>query len=242
MNNNDIDIENQDNELDNDELLLAKIEDDDHDNICKKKCNAVFHWKRFFLPLAVALPILIYFEKLRMDIYIFFSCLISSLIICWNFPGIAKMGYTKPIYFEDLAEQTQVSRKILKKKILNNIETSKNFQYQFILIQQIILSFTIAIIIEYASYRYKSTNLIFTEVLGLLGGLVSLYSKITKIIGKILLKFLYYKKKRERKRIIRSMNSNSKYKVSFEKILNKNNMKKSISDTHLVLRVKNTEF
>ena len=213
------------------EIQKQKIEDDDTDNFCYKKGGNVFHWKRFFIPLAIALPILIYFDKLRNDIYIFCSCLISALIICWNFPAIAKLGYTKPIYFEDLENTNKISKKLLKEKIINNIESSKNFQYQFILVQQIILSITIALVIEYASYRYKSTNLLFTEVLGLLGGLVSLYSKITKLFGRMLLKCLYMRKKKQRKININSMKKKKEYNESFAEIIREHNLKKSSSET-----------
>ncbi|VVU95193.1 hypothetical protein CPAV1605_918 [seawater metagenome] len=225
-------------------IKLEKIEDDDKDNVCHKRCKFLFDWKRFFLPLAIALPVLIYFDKLRNDIYIFSSCLVSALIICWNFPQIAKMGYTKPIYFEDLAEQNMISKKLLKKKILNNIESSKNFQYQFILLQQVFLSLTIAVIIEYASYRYKSTTLIFTEVLGLLGGLVSLYTKITKMIGRMLLKCLYMRKKEQRRKIMESMSKKKNFNKEFNTILKQNNMKKSASETkfnrisHTIIKIK----
>lgn len=167
-----------------------KINDDSIDNSCQKNCKYLFNWKIFFMPLAIGLPILIYFEKLRNDFYIFFSCLISSLIICWNFPFLTKLGYTKPIYFEDL-ETTDV---INKKIILNNLESSKKFQYKFIVIQQIILSLTLSIIIEYSTYRYKSSKLMITEILGIIGGLFSLYNKITRLIGKLLLNYLYRQK------------------------------------------------
>ena len=60
-------------------------------------------------------------------------------------------------------------------------------------------------IIDYSTHRYKNTSLVFTEILGLLGGLFTLYLKITQFIGKLILKFLYYNKKKERQRLILEM-------------------------------------
>ena len=146
-----------------------------------------------------------------MTFYIFVSCLISSFIFTWNFPYFSKYGYTRPIYFEDLEQENMSQKKIIKKKIINNIESSKKFQNKFILLQQIIFSVTLALIIDYSTHRYKNTSLVFTEILGLLGGLFTLYLKITQFIGKLILKFLYYNKKKERQRLILEMKKNREY-------------------------------
>lgn len=184
-----------------------KIQDDVNDIKCRKKCGLFFNWKRFFLPLAIILPILIIFERLQNDFYIFISCLVSSFILTWNFPYFSKFGYTKPIYFEDLEQEKIDYNKVVKNKIISNIENSKKFQNRFILFQQIILSVTLALIIDYSTHRYKNTQLIFTEILGLLGGLVTLYLKITQMIGKVILKMLYKNKKKERLELIEEMKS-----------------------------------
>ena len=185
-----------------------KIQDDINDIRCKQKCGTFFNWKRFFLPLAIILPVLIIFEKLQNDFYIFISCLISSFILTWNFPYFSKFGYTKPIYFEDLEQEKLNLDKVAKNKIISNIENSKKFQNRFILFQQIILSVTLALIIDYSTHRYKNTSLVFTEILGLLGGLFTLYLKITQFIGKIILKILYVNKKKERLQLIEEMKKN----------------------------------
>ena len=91
---------------------------------------------------------------------------------------ISKMGYTRPAYFEDLDIN---NKKLRKRKILSNIEQSKSFQHLFITIQQFILSFTIALIIEYGIRKYRFSELTFTEILTVIGALISLYSKITQM-------------------------------------------------------------
>ena len=72
--------------------------------------------------------------------------------------------------------------------------------------QQIIFSFTVAIMVEYISIRYSDFNLLTTEFLGILGGLLSLYLKIIKITGKVILIILYKLKKRERDKMLRYNN------------------------------------
>ena len=72
-----------------------------------------------------------------------------------EFPFYFKIGYSKPVYFEDLDEN---NTQIIKKKILSNIELSKKFQNRFIFIQQIILSTTIGLISDYAIQKISLPN------------------------------------------------------------------------------------
>lgn len=231
-----------------DDEYLEKINDNEYDIKCRQNCRCLFNWKRFFLPLAILLPVFIIFEKLQNDLYIFLSCLVSSFILTWNFPYFSKYGYTRPIYFEDLEQDKLSYKKIIKKKIITNIETSKKFQNKFILLQQLILSITMALIIDYSTHRYKNTALVFTEILGIIGGLLSLYLKITKFIGKLILKILYLSKKKERDKLINEMKKTKEYvhkinMIEFKEInmieFRKNNMielncfRKSSSDSCL---------
>ena len=78
-----------------------KYIEDDNDIRCRKNCRCCFSWKRFFLPISALLPSLIYYDKFRNDPYIFTSVFISSSIVFWNFPSLSRLGYTKPVYFED---------------------------------------------------------------------------------------------------------------------------------------------
>ena len=105
-------------------------------------------------------------------------------------------------------EQEKIDyNKVVKNKLISNIENSKKFQNRFIFFQQIILSVTLALIIDYSTHRYKNTQLVFTEILGLLGGLFTLYLKITQMIGKVILKMLYKDMKKERLELIEEMKS-----------------------------------
>jgi hypothetical protein len=115
------------------------------------------------------------------------------------------MIYKKPIYFEDLYldDKEQIKNHI---KILHNIENTKKFQNKFILSQQIMMALAISLIIEYLTYKIINNSYETMELLGLLGGLISLYVKIITIIGKIFLGFLYHQKKKEKERLLKQYN------------------------------------
>ena len=180
-----------------------KYIEDNNDIKCRKKCKYCFSWKRFFLPISFLLPSLIYYNKFRNDIYIFVSVFISSSIIFWNFPLLSKLGYNKPVYFEDLNIN---NNKLIKRKIMSNIELSKKFQNRFIYIQQFILAITISLISDYAIQRYQYSTQGIVQLLGSIGGLFSLYIKITKFLGRMLLSLLYYRKKKEKEELLKKIN------------------------------------
>lgn len=203
---------------------LQNVEIDDYDIKCQNRCSICFSWKRFFLPISFILPMLIYFDKLRTDTYIFFSLFLSSWIICWNLPFLSKLGYTKPAYFEDLNIN---HHKLRKRKILSNIEQSNSFQDLFITIQQFILSIFIALIIEYSIKKYKFSQLSLTETLTVIGALISLYSNTTSMIGKFLLIILYKIKKNNENNIVEINNLAIKNKL--KKIIINNKLRRSIS-------------
>ena len=118
---------------------------DKYDLKFKKHINYIFNYKKFYLPISFILPSFLYSPLFRNDFYIVFSFFVSMLIITWNYPYLSKVAYTRPIYYEDLIEDnTRVS-----KKIMYNIELSKKFKNRFIVFQQLILSFTLAILVEY---------------------------------------------------------------------------------------------
>ena len=47
------------------------------------------------------------------------------------------------------------------------------------------------------------------ELLGLIGGLISLFAKVIRIVGKLFLSFLYYKKKKEKEELLERLNLNN---------------------------------
>ena len=142
---------------------------------------------------------MIYFPIFKNEFYIFLSVFISLLILTWNFPYLSKFGYTRPIYFEDLIKD---DKSVVKKKIMYNIELSKKFKNRFLIFQQFILSITIAVVVEYINLKYELKDYQAMEFLGLIGGIFSLYAKIIRSVGKLILTILYYCKKREKENLL----------------------------------------
>jgi hypothetical protein len=109
--------------------------------------------------------------------YIIPSCSLFSTAILINFPKILHILHSKKVTIEDLQDVRSMNKKI------------KN---RFIYIFEISLTFMLTIVISLVVYSYldKFRSNHFIENLGILGGLLTLISKIESIIGKILLSIL----------------------------------------------------
>lgn len=151
-------------------------------------------WKVFFLPLAIIYPLLILIPTFQHEFYYFISSFISGLILSWNFPFITSALSSRPIYFDDLSLDNLEKS---ERKIMSNIESSKKFQNIFRFVQQFILSIALALIIDYGVIKYNDKQMEITQILIAIGGLASIYTRIIFYIGKLLIKILYYYKKKE---------------------------------------------
>lgn len=178
--------------------------EDEYDIILRNNLGYLFNYKKFFLPSSVLLPLMLIFNKFRNRFYIFISTFISSLILTWNFSYLAKIYYSKPIYFEDLDNTPTPVR--TKNKILYNIELSSKFKRKFIIFQQFLASIGCAILAEYISIKYSGSEYNTVEMFGIIGGLISLQTKFIQLCGRMFLSFLYYMKERERERILNELN------------------------------------
>ena len=177
--------------------------EDKYDIILKKKFGCFFNYKLFLLPISIIMPSMLYFSIFQNDYYIFLSVFISLLVITWNFPYLSKFSYTRPIYFEDLNDDNNSK---VRKKILYNMELSKKFKNRFIIFQQFILSITIAIVVEYISFKYRNGNYQPLEFLGYIGGILSLYTKFIRYFGKGVLVLLYHMKRKEKEKLLIKLN------------------------------------
>jgi hypothetical protein len=110
---------------------------------------------------------------------------ISCVIILWNFPVLTKIMHLKPTYFEDLEDDRQVDSK-----------TKTRFQNYFTLISTVFLSCVVGTMAFYTSDRIHDTPLTPVELVGMLGGGISLYGKCQDKIGRILLASLTWVKNR----------------------------------------------
>jgi hypothetical protein len=182
--------------------------EDEYDIILKNKLGTFFNYKTFFLPSTIILPCFFIIDVFRNYIYIFFSTFTTLMILSWNFPFFTKIMYSKPIYFDDLDNDSS-THKIVKRKILYNIENSNKFKTKFIIFQQFFSSIAISLLAEYINLRYKNSEYNTIELLGVLGGLISLSVKIIRLFGKLFLYYLYRIKKNEQEQLINEINNNS---------------------------------
>lgn len=184
---------------------MELIKDDVYDTEFLHKYHSIINHKTILIPMSLILPSLNFLHIFNNFIYLFCSTSISLLILTWNFPYLSHVSYNKPIYYDDLIKN-DLQNNNEKNNIIYNLEISNKFRHKFIFFQQIIFSFTVAIMVEYISIRYHDINFLTTEFLGILGGLISLYLKIIKLTGKVILIILYKLKKRERNRMLQYHN------------------------------------
>ena len=139
--------------------------------------------KRILLIFACS-PFLIFFNSemfswCRTLYFIIPSTALSTYIILLNFPSLIKIAHSRPIYYEDLEDDRYVNPHIKKK-----------YQNFF----NIIIHFFITILISSLCYYYydrlHNTALSKIELLGVFGGILSMASKIERVIGKTVLSIL----------------------------------------------------
>ena len=144
-------------------------------------------YKRFLL-LFCFLPCLILLgEPYNTEYYVLSFMFISILSFLYNFECCTIFFHEKPIYYEDLEDTNNI--------VHNNPHDKIKFQNIFIVIHQFTLTLAFVIILDFFYHRYHNLNLSLIELMGLLGGFISLYQKITSFIGNILIEILYRIKK-----------------------------------------------
>lgn len=206
---------------------MQLIKDDDFDNYFLQNFSWIINSKTILLPVAIILPSLNILLIFRNDFYLFISTFISLLLITWNFPYISKFSYLKPIYYDDLISD-DINLTKSDKKIIYNIEISKKFKNKFLILQQFLLSITVALLIDYISYKYKEKQYLTSEFVGVLGGILSLYAKIIKALGKVILICLYRMKKKEKEALLIKLNINNKYNEEINNYYNIEDRKEEI--------------
>jgi hypothetical protein len=137
--------------------------------------------------------------EMRLNYYLvisFFSASVYAVLI--NFPTLAVMMHTKPVYYDDLEDEDVVD-------IDGNHHTEPGkreaFQRLFTRIIQPPLAIFVAILTGYVLYRVKTTQLSLFEIFGVIGGNISIYASCQKYLGQLLLLFLNWRKEKlQRKR------------------------------------------
>ena len=160
---------------------------------CCIKCKKI-PIKRYFLPLTGCVVFTGY-EEFRSIIYFPILITFASLIIFWNFPMLAYMSASKPIYYKDMF--------IDEKKLPNyNVKSSIKKKFENIFIISIIITNSLlsGALAEYWLFQSKETNT-YIEIIGMSGGIIKLFQLINNNIGRIMIKILKNCVKEENTRI-----------------------------------------
>jgi len=160
---------------------------------CCIKCKKI-PIKRYFLPLVGCVSLTGY-EELRSIIYFPILITFASLIIFWNFPILAYMSASKPIYYKDMF--------IDEKKLPNyNVKSSIKNKFENIFIISIVITNSLlsGALAEYWLFQSKETNT-YIEIIGMSGGIIKLFQLINNNIGRIMIKILKNCVKEENTRI-----------------------------------------
>jgi hypothetical protein len=156
-----------------------------HCERCMNKC--LKHWfRRCFLPFTIILFFIPFdpFKKLLNYVYFPFISGGASFIIYWNFPILAYVTASRPLYYEDLF--------IDEKKLPNyNIDTIVKEKYQCIFQWVLIVTNSILFGLLSDFWLYKTSNEnTFLQIVGITGGIIKIFQMVNNIIGRILLKII----------------------------------------------------
>jgi hypothetical protein len=112
--------------------------------------------------------------------YTGFSTFCAVYVVMATFPIIIRSLYAPPITFADLEDENFSDKK-----------TRERFQSIFIILLQGTSTMVCTGLTLYYFYRFQVSTLTFFEILGVLGGFLSLLNSIQRTIGSILLSLLH---------------------------------------------------
>lgn len=157
---------------------ICNINHESNKNNVRSK-RGTFKYRRILLillllPLVPAFPNkeLVWSKTLY---YIIPSSGISTFVLLFNFPRIVAAIHSKPFYYNDLKNNKM------------NFETKRQYQWIFIAILQVTITIVISVLSFYYYDRFHATTLSGMEVIGVLGGMLSLLLKIEHVIGRLAL-------------------------------------------------------
>ena len=158
-----------------------------------------------FPPILIFIPY-DYFEFAKSIYYIIPSCALFSTGILLNFPKILHILHARKTTIEDLHDVRSKNKKI-KNRFIVLFEISLTFM----------LTIVVALVIDYYLNKISLSNLSSFEILGVIGGILSLISKIESSIGKFLLSIL--KKYREQEIINIDYSTSAVEMIEFRKVV-----------------------
>lgn len=104
-----------------------------------------------------------------------------------NAESVMRELHAKPTWIEDIEDVACVN-------------PSERLRYQrwFLLVHNVVSSLVLAILVDYRVWRVGDSSLSWFEILGVVGGFVSLYTTMQGYVGAVLLNaMLYFKRRRD---------------------------------------------
>lgn len=157
-----------------------------------------FNKRLSLLSLLLFIPPIIWYDILFNYYYLTPCSVIIIFTILWNFPYIASSLHTKPLYLCDLTgnDLDIVIKDEEQRKIFTEIKD--NYVFTFNIILAIFTSLAFGALSDIWIYKTKGKEDL-PEIIGITGGILSIYSKFQTYIGYLLLTiFVKLKKDREK--------------------------------------------
>ena len=122
----------------------------------------------------------IFEPSLRTQWYVAFVAMVSCGSSLYAFPAVTRTVFQRPTYIDDIEQpwprENTYERELRQRfgLIFNNVMIATT-------------SITLGVIVEYAVYRYHTTTLSHLELVGVAGGLMSIFGDVHTGIGTIMI-------------------------------------------------------
>ena len=184
--------------------------------LCDKKLS--------LLSLLLCIPPIIWYEELFNYYYLTPCAVIIIFTLLWNFPYIATSLHTKPLYLCDLTGENLniVIKDEEQRKTFTEIKDKYVLTFNITL--AIITSLAGGALFDIWIYKTKNKEDL-PEIIGITGGILSMYSKFQTYIGYFLLTIFIKLKKEKEKQLCFEYNSNQEnYIVEMKEFKSKENI------------------
>lgn len=109
------------------------------------------------------------------------AALVGAFALCRTFPAVTVVMHMTPLYYEDLQDLRS--------------------RHSFALLSAGTMSLLAAAVLNYAVFRFQHSTLSHFELVGMVGGMLSLYGSCHEATGKALLKLLHRRKPQDQRTI-----------------------------------------
>ena len=177
-------------------------------NLCK------FGGKQFsLLSFLLVIPPIIWYNSLYTFYYLTPCAIIIIFSVLWNYPSIATSLHTKPLYLCDLTGDSLdvIIKDEEQRNLFNKIKDKYVLTFNITL--AVVTSLAAGAILDIWLYKTKGKEDI-PEIIGITGGILSIYSKVQTYIGYFLLSlFVQIKREKEKEMCFVSNLDNEKDKL-----------------------------